>query len=698
MRSIVVASLLAGLAPLVPARAQGGPLVVRSLAFEGNKALDDLTLASVIATTNSAWLARSPLFAPLGLGERRLFNEQNFRRDVLRLRVIYGFSGYYDVQVDTLVVRSDTDVRVTFRITEGEPTRVTRLTVLGLDSVPDRDRVVRDLPLAVGDPINRFWLQATTDSIAYRLRNRGYPTAIVDTATMVDPTSRSAAVTLVARPGRAAVFGAVQITGHDAVDSGFVASLVSAREGQPYRIEAIYRSQRALYQSELFRFAVVGIDTSAFVEGDSVVPLKVVVTEGRSHRARGSVGYATSDCFRLGAGWTARNFLGNGRVVDVSGRLSKVGVGTPFDFGAEESICSGLRADTVGSRQANFGLDVTLRRHAFLAPDNTLALTIFSERRSEYAVYLREEVGAEVALTRETAAQIPVTLGYRLSYGRTQANQVSFCQFFNACIAEDVAQLRERRVLTTLSLSAVRQRVNNLLDPSRGSTLVAEAAVSSRYLGSSALQQFVRLVVDGSYYTPVSRDLVLATRLKGGIIFSPQVDLSGNRTNFVPPEQRFYAGGPNDLRGYDRNELGPVVYVVPREALTFDPSTGDTTYQSSDLRVAATGGDRVAVANVELRFPAPFLSSRFRLAAFVDVGALWARNSTAGVRVTPGLGLRVGSPLGPIRFDVGYNRYRLERGAVYTTTESGDLVQIRSSDRRERGRDFTMHFSIGHAF
>src|SRR5690606_34493267 len=127
-----------------------------------------------------------------------------------------------------------------------------------------------------------------------------------------------------------AVFGAIAVHGHDQVDSAFVASLVPARTGRPYQLDALYRSQRSLYASELFRYATVGIDTSGYAPGDTVVPISVQVTEGRSHRARASVGYATNDCFRVGAGWTARNFLGNGRVVDVSGRVSKIGVGSPF--------------------------------------------------------------------------------------------------------------------------------------------------------------------------------------------------------------------------------------------------------------------------------------------------------------------------------------------------------------------------------
>lgn len=698
MRSIGVIgiTLLLAAAPLVPATAQNGPLMVRGLEFDGNRAIDDVILAAAIATTNSAWLARSWLTGFIGLGEKRTFSERAFQADAERLRLLYRVSGYFDVQVDTLVERSETDVKVTFKIREGEPTRVTSLAIEGLDEVPDREALTRDLPLALGDPFSRFVIEATADTLAMRLRNAGYPSATVDRAARADSASRTGTVTFLASPGTRAVFGAIAVHGHDQVDSAFVASLVTARTGRPYQLDALYRSQRSLYASELFRYATVGIDTSGYAPGDTVVPISVQVTEGRSHRARASVGYATNDCFRVGAGWTARNFLGNGRVVDVSGRVSKIGVGSPFGFGAENSICPSLEADTVGSRLANFGIDVTLRRHAFLAPDNTLSLTIFSERRSEYAVYMREEVGAEVAITRETVRQIPITLSYRLSFGQTRANQVSFCQFFNACVADDVAQLRERRVLTTLSLAAVRQRVNNLIDPTRGSVLSAEATVSSRFLGSSRLQQFTRLVGDATHYLPLSRTMVLATHLRGGVIFSPQIDLAGERASFVPPEQRFYAGGPNDLRGYNRNELGPVVYVVPHDSL--DIEGADTSYNASALRVAATGGDRVAIGNVELRFPAPFLSDRFRLAAFVDVGALWSRAGTAGVRATPGAGVRITSPLGPIRFDVGYNSYQLERGAVYTNAPNGDLVQVRSADRRDRNNNFTFHFSIGHPF
>lgn len=694
MRSITLLAFLATVA--APLSGQTEELTVRGLAFEGNSYYDDLMLASRVATTNSSWLVRTPLIRDLGLGEKRRFSEYQFRRDLIGLEVLYKYSGFPDVRIDTTVVRRADGVRLTFRIAEGEPIRIHALTVEGLDLAPNRATLIRDLPLEVGDVFNRYTLNSTMDTLALRLRNDGYPTATVDTSSSTDLATRAATVHLVVSLGTPAVFGGVTVAGSEDIDSAFVASLLTVRPGEPYRLDDLYRSQRALYQTELFRGATVGIDTSRFREGDPVVPIRVVVVEGKTHRARAVAGYASNDCFRVGAGWTARNFLGNGRVVDVSGRLSKLGVGSPFGLGLERSICSSLAEDSVGSRLVNYGLDVTLRRPGFLSPDNTLALTLFSERRSEYRVYLREEVGAGISLTRETAAHIPLTLGYRVSFGQTEANDVVFCQFFNACALGDVAQLRQRRVLVTLSARATRQRVNNLLDPTRGSLLSADVTVSSRFLGSSTLSEFVRFVAEGTVYLPLTRRVVLAMHGRAGAVMAPNVDFESGRANFVPPEQRFYAGGANDVRGFGRNELGPQVYVVPRSALTEEGSINPD--KLAEVRPAATGGNRLGVANIELRFPTPFLGDRFRLGAFVDAGALWNGGTPALLRITPGVGLRVLSPVGPVRLDVAWNRYHLESGPVYSATDAGNLVQVQERFVGQRLRDWNLNFSIGHAF
>lgn len=674
--------------------------MVRRLKFEGNQALDDLALSSAIATTRSSGFATLPIIRWLGLGEKRRFNEQEFLTDVLRLRVFYRLHGYLETQVDTLVRRTAEDVYVTFRIVEGEPVRVRTLEVTGLDSMPGGPRLATNLPLRVGDPLSRFQLSATGDTIANRLRDRGYPTATVYLdRNVVDSARRAAEVGLRVAPGAPAIIGSITVDGTERLDTAFVRSLAATEIGRPYRFRDLVASQRNLYRTDLFRFANIGIDTTQFRLGDPVVPLLIQVNEGRFHRARAAAGYGTNDCFRGGAGWTARNFFGNGRALDLQANVSKIGVGRPFDWGAGDHwLCRQLAEDSIGSRRANYVLSATLRRPTFLSPANRLAITAFAERRSEFNTYLREDLGGSVTLTRETFRALLINVGYRLAYGSTEANDASFCAYFNACTLDDISRLREKRLLGTLTGSASRQRVNNVLDPSRGSVVSAEITLSSRLLGSSSLSEFTRFILEGANYQSLGRGFVLASRARAGVVLSPEVFLGAGQANFLPPEQRFYAGGSDDVRGFARNELGPVVYVVPAEAIVDDVVPDDR------VRVVPTGGNTLVVANAEVRVPSPLLSRTLRLAAFVDAGALWERGranaSATGIRITPGVGVRATTPLGPARLDVAWNGYDLERGTLFRTTAEGGLEVYREGYRRgDRGRGrLTWHFSVGYPF
>ncbi|HEX6616495.1 MAG TPA: POTRA domain-containing protein, partial [Gemmatimonadales bacterium] len=332
-RAAVALALLLAAAPR--AAAQEPERVVRQLQFEGNSAISDEVLASAISTTNSSWFARSFLVRWIGLGEKRYFDEQEFKRDVVRLDVLYRRSGYPNVEIDTLVRRTPENVSITFRIQEGNPIRVTNLTINGLDTIPPevRRKVVQDLPLQEGDPFNRFLMSASADSVTRRLRDRGYPSARVFTAFETRKEALTATVTLDTDPGDSAVIGHVEVVGTNRIEPRLVRNLLISRPGRLYSQDELLQSQRNLYSSDLFRFATVNIDSAAFQPGMDSVPLVVQVSEAKRRRIRGGLGYGTDDCFRGSLGWTTRNFLGSGgRILDLTSRISKVGVGTPFDW------------------------------------------------------------------------------------------------------------------------------------------------------------------------------------------------------------------------------------------------------------------------------------------------------------------------------------------------------------------------------
>jgi outer membrane protein insertion porin family/translocation and assembly module TamA len=153
-----------------------------------------------------------------------------------------------------------------------------------------------------------------------------------------------------------------------------------------------------------------------------------------------------------------------------------------------------------------------------------------------------------------------------------------------------------------------------------------------------------------------------------------------NVSQYVPPQERLYAGGPNSVRGFRFNELGPIVYVIDTASYDIVDSTDGNTYYrqasgTTNWRAVPTGGNTILVANLEARLPSPFLRDIIRYAVFVDAGEVWNRERSADapgrgftrLRVTPGAGIRVSSPVGPIRIDVGYNRYDRPPGVAYHT-------------------------------
>jgi outer membrane protein assembly factor BamA len=696
------------LLPILPASGQVDEegLVIRKLSFSGNKSFDAVVLEAAIATTESSLFAASPLLRWTGLGVDRYLNERTFRVDALRLKTFYQRKGFLEVKIDTTVIRTDEDAYITFHIVEGEPVRVRTFAILGLDTLPDRDRLVRDLALQTGDPYDRDLLLVTADTLIARLQERGYPEVrvVIDTI-QVDRPNRTADIALRVEPGRPSVIGEIHIRGTDIIDSAFVASLLVTEPGRAFRRSDLVESQRQLYRSELFRFAAVELDTAHFEPGSGTVPLTIQVVEGPMHRARAAIGYGTNDCFRTGLGWTARNAFGKGQIFDASAQVSKLGVGRPTGVRAlENSICSALQDDSIGSRLMNYNLIASFRRPVFLSPANSIGFSLFAERRSEFGVYRREEVGGNINLVRETYNRTPISFGYRLAHGRTEANSVSFCAFFNACTEEDIAQLREPRLVATLTALVQRTRVNNPLDPARGLALSAEATHSSRMIGSDPLAQFTRFIGDAAVYQPIG-NMVLALHARAGVILAPQVSLAGGVGNFVPPEHRFYAGGPNDVRGFNRNELGPLVYVTLERQLVEDSVTSELRVEEDSVRNAATGGNALLIGNAELRIPSPLFRDRMRLALFLDAGTVWRRGGEGQgrrpeLRLTPGVGLRFLTALGPARLDLAYNPHRLPASRLYVIRDSGEIVLFQENFRRTRetGRGLVLQIGVGQAF
>jgi len=676
----------------LPASAQSvDSLFVRTVSFEGNESIDDLTLRLSIATTQASAFARRWPLRYLGLGTKRAFDPRELRRDVLRVKAFYGASGFPMATVDTTLERAGDDVLVRFLIEEGQPVLVKSLLVNGGEFLPQERVWRRTLPLRVGEPFNKLLLQPTVDLVRGLARDGGYPFANA-AASFQEDSAGHADIVLTVLPGNLTYIDSVLVEGAAKVDPEIIRRIVTVRPGQRYSAARIYDSQLALHRLGVFRSVQMGlVDSVPDAVRDSSTVVFVRLQEASFQSLRLGVGYGTLDCMRTLATWEVFDFLGGGRTFQVSTRLSQLGTGTPFDLGFQQSICPALRDEDPARLKANYHISASLTDPYFFFHRANATVSLFAERATEFQAFLRESVGGELA-TGGRIRGLPISLSYSLSRGRTEADAVTFCSFLNVCRFADTQVFSTWRTRAALGLELTRNTTDAVLNAGRGLRTSLGIRWASPTIGSDTLIHFARAELEVAGYGGVGRS-TLAGRFMFGIVVSPEIGLPSGPGRFVPPGERFYSGGPNTVRGFTQNQLGPLVRVL-RDVVTTDDGA-DSTIQTSSV-----GGDILTVANLELRIP---LSDRgpVSIALFVDAGRLDSRtgNFASGLVVTPGIGTRVRSPIGPIRFDIGYNPAATPVSPLYAQ-QGNELVLLDPEFQPDRTffNRLRFHFAVGQAF
>ena len=203
-------------------------------------------------------------------------------------------------------------------------------------------------------------------------------------------------------------------------------------------------------------------------------------------------------------------------------------------------------------------------------------------------------------------------------------------QFSNLAVQYKSQDLRDRddppKIQTTVSSLGIefhRDSRDHFLDPKNG--WFNEVAIE--YAGGFLRGQtsFFKFTTDHRYYWQFSKNTVLASAIRLGY----EKGLRGNREREIISFERFYAGGSNTVRGYPERGLGP------------------------EDEFGNHRGDVLFILNTELRFPIyRFIGG----ALFIDTGNVWNKFSDIQEvlpRMAIGSGVRVGTPLGPARVDIG---------------------------------------------
>jgi translocation and assembly module TamA len=624
----VAVSFAAGCAHKPP----GTEPVVQKLDIEGNHALSDGAIEDKILTTKTGWW-------PFATKYR--FDPVIWSTDLQRVKRLYQTRGYYQAEVvrDQATPDPPDGVALKLEVKEGQPTRIGRLDVQGLEGLPEPRRLalLGELPLAVGRIfLERDW-EAAKSRLVIRLRNDGYAQVVVDGVALVDVHTQQAALKLAVRLGPQYRFGDIQVDtgGDEAIVPAWIWDQVrlAIPEGDVFSDEALGEAQHRVQNMGVF--AAVKVTAGAPDPDTQRIAVRVETREAPLRTLKLGGGVRVDQIrneARLVSEWTNRNFRGGMRRLTIHGEAGWAFIPNTYAVATNSQSDTQLRNGPIARLQLDFEQPKFLRRPSLrerssIALNRTLEQTyddlggrlvngVIWQPRASLSIFPSHHLEGDQLNGPPGAGALtaPLTLGCHTT-GQSCFVWLSYLE----------------EVLTW-------DRRDDALEPRQG----FYASLSLQEGGGPLMGNFdyYRVLPEARGYLSFGEDkpLTFAARLKVGEL----LPTSGNAQDSAVVT-RFYGGGSQSMRGFNDRRLSPLlVSQLP-------PSPGN---QSPARVTLPIGGNGLIDGSFEVRYA---VTSNLILAAFYDVGQV-----TLG-RLEPqdfqhllmavGFGLRYRTPVGPVRVD-----------------------------------------------
>jgi outer membrane protein insertion porin family len=597
---------------------------INRIVFSGNAGVKDEELRARMKT-------REPSF--FSVFKKPTLDERQLNRDIMSLEAYYHSIGYPEAKVklgDIQLLENRRFADIHIDVIEGEPNRVRALVFQG-DLILEEKELREDLLLQPGAPFNEALLETDVYMIRGKYYNEGY--LAVTIADSVRIQNHRVDIRFYIVPRQQLQVGQISIEGNDEVRTGVIQGEITVKTGEVCRYNKVLETERNLFETGLF--SVVDVVPERVDTMTNVVDIGIRVRERKESWIEAGFGVGNVLGSRVFAEWGTRNIFGTGRTVRLKAEYA-------FDLFREDDIDldeieitnTYYRYDAIYQQRRIFGLKLPTSLNGYAEWDNTVENLEVST------------LGAAIGVSHE--------FGRIRDFGR---ESLAVGTFSVEDIKRDEADSPEVRSRSNILGSSVSRDTRDfILNPSVGSYRVLSAQVAGGVLGGD--NDFYTSQAGYQHYFGIRTRSVLAWRVRVGYAESY------GRSPEVPVENRYFLGGANSVRGYEESGLGP-----------------------RDASDNVSGGAFEMLANVEVRYPLPFLARwNFSGAFFFDSGNVWARaadvsqgdfNLTSEVDETTvedyrygvGVGIRYNTPIGPIRVDWGFplkpDRFSDDNGMFY---------------------------------
>lgn len=566
-----------------------GKLRIRDIEFVGNREVSSKKLRKQLETKEYgpfSWL--------LGSGR---FEEAKFQEDLDKLREYYKDLGYLDISIEesdvTLEYPSSNRIDITINIDEGTQYRVGDIEFEGNTLFPS-DRLALLPQLNTGDVFSPSTLDEDTETITDVYGRVGY----LDTNVRVDrrPNLATGAIDLTYVIDESDKFfvESINIEGNTKTKSVVILRELALAPGSVFDMVRMKNSQSRLENTQFFDEVNLSPEPTNIPQRRN---LKVSVVEGRTGQFQFGAGFSSLENAVFFLELSQGNFdLFNWRSF-FQGDGQKFRVRLQLGSDSNQFVVT-FEEPWLFEQRLALGFE-------FYRSETDYVSSVYNELRSGIEVYLRRRL-------------FGLWEG-RLAYRYEVVDIFDVSPFASPIIRAEAGE----RTVSKISFNLLRDTRNSFLFPTRGSRM-------------SILTELAGLGGDTEYYKFEARasrffktfefgEQTLGILARAGTIV-PYGD-----SDRIPFFDRYFLGGPDDVRGFDFREVGPK-----------DPETGDP-----------TGGNTMGFLSFEYLFK---VADPLRLAVFYDIGIVNEGDSdfsTDNFNDSWGFGARIMVLGAPMRLDYG---------------------------------------------
>lgn len=559
---------------------------IKKVTFINNKRFSDEKLKGVFRNTKEgnffSWLSSTGNF-----------KESAFKQDMQILTYFYLNEGYVKFRYENPVVTVSQDKKwlfISIYVEEGERYNVGEID-FGGDLLFEKSELHDTILHKTGQV---FAIQKRNDDIqrlTEKYQDLGYAFVNVNPKMNIHDENLTVDMRYDFEKGNLVHFGEINVVGNTKTRDKVIRRELRIREGELYNGTRLRISRERIERLGFFAPGEVVVNTITRKDNKDIVDVEINVKERSTGTITVGMGYGSIQKFFFTTQIAEINLFGRGQNLSLSGQYAS-------DRRSRSLSLSFTEPYTLDTRWSS-GFDVYLV--SFPIPGR----------------YLQFKKGFDLRFGHPITDEINTYLTYKFENLRLEEIRYDIDPFLD--VTDDMGNL------SSVGLSVVRDVRNNRFETTRGNY----ESVSTEFAGTGVggNKDFAKFGLEGRYYHPLTDNLVLRTKAEAGHILR-----TTNRN--IPPAEKFYLGGPNNLKGY--------------ETFTVSPRTE----KGSPL-----GGATQFVYIAEFEFPL-IKEAGLKLVSFYDMGNSYPNfhdfaNFTE-IKQDVGFGFRWFSPIGPLRFEWGF--------------------------------------------